>query len=154
MRSSFVVAVLLLALACVVLPAQEPDVDRAPVSANEVVNLVLPAGDPEAGKRAFAEHLCFSCHRVSDDPDYNTMPPLAQGPDLASSSHKDPGYLATAIVAPNHSITRDHKNLENADPEDFADAEGDSIMPDFNEVLTVRELIDLLSYLRTPADPR
>jgi hypothetical protein len=56
----------------------------------------LPAGDAEAGERAFAKMQCYACHRVPGkqfvDP---TQKPGGIGPDLTAAYAKLPReYLA------------------------------------------------------------
>jgi mono/diheme cytochrome c family protein len=122
----------------------------APAQRQTVVPVTFPAGDPAEGKRVFAERLCTACHRVSDDPDYRTRGALMEGPDLAMSSKKSIGFLATAIITPSHQIAGDAS--EDDGGERFIDDEGNSLMPSINESLTVAELIDLLAYLTSEAD--
>ncbi len=113
---------------------------------SETLEIVLPAGDPAEGKRVFSEFLCEACHQVSDDPDFRTMGTLGEGPDLALSSAKPAGYIVTAIIAPSHDIPPDPDTQKR-----FRNYYGDSVMPSFNETLTVRGLVDLVAYLTSSA---
>ena len=146
-------SVLLVALVGVVLAPLGGS--EAQAQESTVVPVTFPAGDPMEGKLVFAERLCTACHRVSDDPDFRTAGELMDGPDLALSSKKSIGFLATAIIAPSHQIPAERATQEQPeDLVDFADSEGYSLMPSVNESLTVAELVDLLAYLSSTAEQR
>ena len=84
-----------------------------------VTTMALPAGDPEPGRHAFLELGCASCHRVAWD---ETMPEL----------------VATSIIAPSHFVSPRIEPVEGRL----------SPMADFSETMTVRQLIDVVAYLR------
>jgi len=110
-----------------------------------VATIVLPKGDASAGRQAFQDLKCHACHRVAG---LSGLPaPIAEvrGPDLdATLRQRDPSELAEAIITPSHSVSvrsspavRDRLAREMSSP-----------MGDFSRVLTVRQLADLLAYLR------
>lgn len=101
----------------------------------------VPQGDPHAGREVFKDMRCYACHRVigEDFPKPIASPPVpvALGPSQAKQTR---AQLAESILAPSHRI-----------PENLPDVRGSgefSRMGDFNEYLTVRELIDLVSYVQ------
>lgn len=108
--------------------------------------LALPEGDPVAGKLAFERLGCARCHVVAgaDDlpePTIDPEVPIA----LGGPRHSRPtdGRLVSAIINPSHRIS---------DP--FADAdevgtEGHSRMRDYGEEMTVKELVDIVAFLRS-----
>lgn len=102
---------------------------------------IFPAGDAQAGREAFARLHCYACHEVAGD---DEMPPTVAaepGPELGPAQAAKPqGELVSAIVTPSHSIVEDR--------EEFVEGEL-SRMGDFTEVMTVRELVDLVAYLRS-----
>lgn len=102
----------------------------------------LQKGDVAAGEKAFADLKCTACHWVANNTDLK--PPVAQkwGPMLG---YKQAGYaegwIANSIVSPSHTISR---NFEGK----YEDEEL-SRMGDFTEVMTVRQMIDLVAYIKS-----
>ena len=110
----------------------------------ESVTVALPAGDPEAGRQAFLDLKCTTCHLVPSEPDFPKPVSANPGPPIDSRliGH-DLSYLATAIVSPSHEIGPE------ASPEMLANLKGVmSPMGDYSNVMTVRQLIDLNAFLR------
>jgi mono/diheme cytochrome c family protein len=109
----------------------------------ETVTLTLPQGDADAGREAFAALRCTACHQVTGE---TTLPsPVSQnpGPELGPAlSERPAGALATAIVSPSHSMSID------TSPETRANVEGVlSPMADYSDTMTVRQLLDLVTFL-------
>jgi hypothetical protein len=105
----------------------------------------LPDGDVERGRVAFAELACDSCHHIEGlEPGY--VPPGAANVTLGGKTTwvKTYGELVTAIVNPSHRITGRYPAGEVA-------IEGESLMAlvYLNDVMTVRQLIDLVAYLQS-----
>lgn len=96
-----------------------------------------PAGDAARGRSVFVRLRCFTCHAI---PDVGMPVPSQPAPDLASAARHHPGYLVESIVNPNARIL---------DGPGYADARGLSTMPDYGEKMTVRELVDLVAYLKS-----
>ena len=111
-----------------------------------VATIVLPTGDAGAGRQAFQDLKCHACHRVAGE---NRLPaPIAEarGPDLdATLSRRDVSEIAEAIIAPSHSVSVKTSAAVKA----RLAREMKSPMGDFSRVLTVRQLADLLAYLRS-----
>lgn len=101
---------------------------------------VLPAGDPELGKQAFVSFGCVDCHTVTNDT-FNIEPKLQQAIALGGqrSEVMTYGRLVTSIIHPSETI----KGNEDA----FQIGDGLSLMPEFKETMTVKQLADLVSYL-------
>ena len=108
-----------------------------------VVELTLPRGNPDAGRLAFMDLRCTACHRVAGETDWPAPVSNAPGPDLGPALAAQPfGQLATAIVAPSHAMS------VRTGPDARAQMEGVlSPMGDFSEVMTVRQLANILAYL-------
>lgn len=102
----------------------------------------LPDGDAEKGKAAFVGLQCHTCHPVV-------------GVELPAPSSKGPisffiggevtrlrtyGDLVTSIINPSHGVAPgfDKKQMEGAKL---------SPMPEFNNVMTVAQMIDLVAFL-------
>ena len=105
----------------------------------------LATGDPAAGEKAFEKMQCYSCHAVRGkrfgDPSQN---PGGIGPDLATAHGRLPAeYLAESIVSSSRVLA--HGQFRAA----YRAADGRSRMGDYSEIMTVRELIDLVAFLRS-----
>jgi hypothetical protein len=103
----------------------------------------LPDGDLEQGKTAFVELKCNTCHSVSGV----ELPPAdSPGPvqlQLGGEVHrvKTYGELVTAIIYPSH-------NLSEKFQKELIKEGTLSPMGDFNHVMTVQQLIDLVAFLQ------
>ena len=116
--------------------------DAGPTSAR---GFRLPDGDAETGRAAFIQLGCVGCHTVEGD----ELSPAADGERaldvrLGGKVHRVRSYgeLVTAVIHPSHDLARGYS------PEVVA-REGESLMSDFNETMTVQELIDLVAYLQS-----
>jgi mono/diheme cytochrome c family protein len=111
----------------------------------EIVTVALPAGNAAAGRKAFADLRCHVCHQVAGETSF--PPPIAEarGPDLGATVKTRPaGEVASAIVAPSHSVSvRTSEALKQR-----LARESVSPMGDFSSELTIRQLADLMAYLR------
>ncbi len=102
----------------------------------------LPEGDAVKGRAAFDRLKCATCHRVENDAAF--APPVAaqEAPKLgARQARYSRGWIANSIVTPSHTIAWDSDGK--ADESDL------SRMGDFTEAMTVRELIDLVTYIKS-----
>jgi hypothetical protein len=116
----------------------------------------LPEGDAEAGRLAFRQLGCHACHQVLGE---RFPEPVAQPPiPFALGSPNDPKsrqYLAESIIAPSHRLARPRPKLLSKHPAGrIADQEYENIgegdesrMGDYNDILTVREWLDLVTFL-------
>ena len=113
--------------------------------------LRLPDGDLARGELAFRELGCGHCHSVKGDP--SARPPGASELDVVLGGEvtrvHSYGELVTAIVNPSHRIARRHR-------EKGADEQGTSLMEleNFNDQMSVAQLIDLVSYLQSKYERR
>jgi mono/diheme cytochrome c family protein len=108
-------------------------------------DFVLPQGDAARGREAFLALHCHACHRVQG---VRLPPPVATPPvpitlGEAPSAYTD-ARLVTAIIAPSHAIVRPEYGEAVA-------SGGLSRMGDFNSVMTVRQLVDIVAFLRKHA---
>lgn len=105
----------------------------------------LPEGNAAKGKIAFVELNCVRCHSVDGDED-------AVAGDVVRDIHvvlggettrvKTYGQLVTSVIYPDHIILPKYRA-------DFTDRDGNSEMPDLTEDMTVKQLIDLVTYLES-----
>jgi mono/diheme cytochrome c family protein len=113
--------------------------------ANSGIGFRLPDGNIEAGKVAFLELDCIRCHSIAGDVG-------TRGPEMIRDIHvvlggettrvKTYGHLVTSIVYPDHIILPKYRA-------DYTDRDGNSEMPDMTEEMTVKQMIDLVTYLQT-----
>jgi sulfur-oxidizing protein SoxX len=110
-----------------------------------VKGFVLPPGDVELGKQVFIDHGCFQCHLLPtvDLPRRAPDPPVTLEIGGKVYRVKDYGELLDAVVNPNHIISPKYKMTLDKDDRNNAQ----SPMPNFNEEMTVAELIDLVAFL-------
>jgi len=122
-----------------------PRISMAQLHANGGVppdwHFTPPAGDAAAGRQAFIDLGCSSCHAVQEDvlpKKAGATPP--SGPDLSGmGSHHPAEYFAESILNPNAVIV---------DGPGYVGPDGRSIMPEFPE-MTMREFADLVAYLQS-----
>jgi mono/diheme cytochrome c family protein len=103
----------------------------------------LAKGDAESGKKLFAEFECYKCHEVKGE-HFPALEPGQKylGPELSQMAGAHTvEFFAEAIANPNAVIDAEAKELGQVD------AAGRSRMPDFTEVMTVKQLADLAAYL-------
>jgi len=102
----------------------------------------LPKGDPERGRAAFVELQCHACHRVEGVElpalDGQAETPVVLGGKVVRS--KTYGELVTSIINPSHRIAKGYRK-------DVVEVSGQSRMTNYNDVLTVTQLIDLVAFL-------
>lgn len=113
----------------------------------ESKGFVLPEGDTVDGKVVFTELNCSRCHSIDDIKWSGTEqfgdPYVKLGGDV--SSIKTYGELVTSVINPSHKIERRSLNSQK-----LTLTKGMSKMElyQYNDVMTVHELIDLVSYLQ------
>ncbi len=106
----------------------------------------LPDGDIAAGKAAFVTLACNECHHVGDiahDPQANSGFDLRLGG--RTTKVKTYGELVTSIINPSHKIARRYS-------EQPLSVDGESVMRKYNDLMTVQQLVDLVTFLETQYD--
>ena len=104
----------------------------------------LPPGDVEAGKTAFVELRCNSCHSVEGNIEHKPTTDGAIHVELGGtvSRVKTYGDLVTSIINPSHKLSRGLNTMTTTQ-------QGTSRMPIYNEVMTVQQLVDITAFLET-----
>jgi mono/diheme cytochrome c family protein len=101
----------------------------------------VPDGDPKAGRALFAKLECYSCHRVAGEKFPGSGTERQVGPDLTGMGSEHPAeYLAEAILNPNAVIITEPG---------YTGQDGLSIMPSYADLLTLKEWVDLVAYLKS-----
>jgi mono/diheme cytochrome c family protein len=108
--------------------------------------LRLPDGDVERGKVAFLELKCNTCHTVAKTEmpapsrDYAYVRVVVLGGEVRQV--KTYGALVTSIINPSHSLAPGY-------PKELITKDNQSAMANFNDTMTVRQLIDLVAFLQS-----
>jgi len=103
----------------------------------------LPDGDAARGQAAFVDLKCNACHRVQG---LDLPAPIADPPvpvPLGGSVDYQPtdGKFVTSIINPSHKVGRY--------PEELVKSGDESRMADYSDVMTVRQLVDLVAFLHS-----
>jgi mono/diheme cytochrome c family protein len=104
----------------------------------------LPEGRAAAGEQVFVRMECYSCHTVAGKRFGKPgATPGGIGPDLTADYAKLPReYLAESIV--NFDRFAAHGQLKRS----YLADDGTSRMGDYTDLLSVRELVDLVEFIR------
>ncbi|MBT8298566.1 MAG: c-type cytochrome [Maribacter sp.] len=115
-------------------------------SCNEQAHgFALPEGDLEKGKETYVRLSCNECHSISEIEWKGGSDSLKIHLGGEVSAQPTYGELVASIVNPSHKIARRYKQTT-------ATEEGLSKMRNYNEVMTVEELIDLVTFLQLEYD--
>ncbi|MAW79923.1 MAG: cytochrome C [Parvularcula sp.] len=103
----------------------------------------LPDGDAEAGRQVFIDKKCSSCHVIEGMEDLREGLAIENTVPIGGMTTKVDTYgqLVTSIINPSHRISRAYRS------EAYSE-EGESKMRNYNDELTVSELIDLVAFLQ------
>ena len=118
-----------------------------PPTEDSPAGFVLPPGDAMAGQTTFAALGCISCHQV--DGVSFTATGIMQPERIiqlggAQPKAKTYGQLVTAIIHPNAAILQ-------TDPQ-YVDPDGNTLMPDYTQMMTVQQMTDLVTFLQEHYD--
>ena len=104
----------------------------------------LPEGNVDAGKAVFISYQCLSCHTLQGVTDSGTEQHLPKKVPLGGdvTKIKTYGELVSSVINPSHKIAPGFKR------EGYIDADGQSLMRNYNDVMTVNELVDLVAFLQ------
>lgn len=104
----------------------------------------LPQGKAEQGQAAFVSLECHACHSVSglESPEIQAEidPKVQLGGEVPRISTY--GELVTSIINPSHKLARGYS-------EEVVAEDGVSRMTNYNDVLTVQQLTDLVAFLQS-----
>ncbi len=115
-----------------------------PMNEKSPIGFRLPEGSIWKGKTAFVELGCIQCHSIEGE----DLIPELEAPRKVHvvlggevTRVKTYGQLVTSIINPSHVISATPKA-------EFTDTDGNSLMPDFSEEMTVRQMIDIAEFLQ------
>jgi mono/diheme cytochrome c family protein len=136
-RAWFLMVSVMMALLAFLAPACGPGSGPSEEPAYELAVLLLPEGEPEAGKEAFRALGCIACHAVAWEEDLPAPTSATPGPELGVDPIQlGPGGVAASITAPSHKVPAPYQR------------EGGSPMPDYTQIMTVRQLADIVTFLK------
>ena len=103
----------------------------------------LPDGDAAAGRAAFMDLRCHECHTIRGE---DLPAPEVQGPVAVVlggqvTRVKTYGDLVTSIINPSHKLAPGYSR-------ETVSRDGRSIMQIYNELMTVQQLVDLVTFLQ------
>jgi mono/diheme cytochrome c family protein len=105
----------------------------------------LPEGNATKGEALFVKYQCLACHKLEGYEDKQMpkqfSPPVQLGG--STTTVKTYAQLVTAIINPSHKLAPRAAILESVANED-----GTSKMQVYNDVMTVSELVDIVSFLQ------
>ena len=115
------------------------------VESPPVKGFILPDGDVAQGEQVFIKYNCHGCHTIPDVdlPQNEFEPPFTL--EIGGAVYRVKGYgeLLTAVISPDHVISKDYiKELEETDRQVAI-----SPMPYYGDIMTIAEMIDLVAFL-------
>lgn len=116
----------------------------APGGVNSPDGFRLPAGNAEAGRKAFVDLRCYVCHTVKGvDAKYEGTPAAQVVLGGKVTRVKTYGELVTSVINPSHRIAPGY-------PAEQVAPGGKSLMATagLNDVMTVTQLVDLVTFLQ------
>lgn len=106
----------------------------------------FPPGDTQKGEQVFVANNCLSCHLLEgyEEPARTTAreinPPIKLGGDIRRTVTY--AELLTSIINPSHKLAKGYAPAK-------IQKNGESLMRNYNDVMTVTELADLVTFLET-----
>ena len=103
----------------------------------------LPEGNAESGRAAFVELSCNACHSTPDVEQLEADPSQDIAVILGGDVSRVKTYadLVTSVINPSHRISK-------TNPPEMVTSDGISRMPVYNSLMTVEQLIDVVTYLQ------
>ncbi len=108
------------------------------------IGFSLPDGDAEQGRAVYTQLQCAACHEIDGVPQNAGTAEPAISVALGGTVHriKTYGELVTSVINPSHRLASGYA-------EETIQADGKSLMRNYNSVMTVDELIDLVAFLQS-----
>ncbi len=104
----------------------------------------LPEGNAENGKLVFMKYQCLACHQMADvepSADIIDNPNLSVRLGGKSTRVKTYADLLTSVINPSHRLAKGYRSSD-------IQVDGVSKMKVYNDVMTVTELVDLVTFLQ------
>ncbi|MCM0147884.1 c-type cytochrome [Photobacterium galatheae] len=106
----------------------------------------LPTGDEAQGKAVFLKYQCLACHSMTGFEDEASKltraldTPVVLGGEV--SRIRTYPELVTSVINPSHRLAEGYDDQE-------IQVDGQSVMPSFNDVMTVTEMVNLVYFLES-----
>ncbi|MEL6114113.1 cytochrome C [Photobacterium sp. SP02] len=104
----------------------------------------LPQGNAELGEQVFVKYQCLRCHTMAGyEAEAETLSGALQTPvQLGGQVSRIRTYpeLVTSVINPSHKLAEGYDGAD-------IQVDGQSVMPNFNDVMTVTELVNLVYFL-------
>jgi sulfur-oxidizing protein SoxX len=106
----------------------------------------LPKGNIAKGEKVFSQYKCQSCHILEGYENDSLIKEFDTPVTLGGTSSlvKTYAQLVTSVINPSHKLASRSKSIA----EKLTNDDGGSKMRVFNDVMTVKELIDLVAFLQ------
>ena len=104
----------------------------------------FPKGDIVNGEAVFIKYQCLACHKMNgfeQDVDINN-PELNVNLGGMTSKVRTYAELVTSVINPSHKFVQGY-------PIESIAIEGKSKMTNFNDIMTITELVDLVTFLES-----
>ena len=108
----------------------------------EARGFALPEGNIEQGKVTYERLACNECHSISDIEWKGGRDSLKIQLGGEVSSKISYGHLVTSVINPSHKIAPNYKQMNTTET-------GHSTMKNYNDIMTVQELINLVTFLQS-----
>jgi hypothetical protein len=114
---------------------------------NSPAGFILPPGYTISGQTTLAALGFINCHKVNgvsftaNAPVQSDLIVTIGGPQPRVKTY---GQLVTAIIHPNAAILRNDGR--------YVDANGDSLMPDYTQMMAIQQMTDLVTFLQEHYD--
>ncbi|KLV10583.1 MULTISPECIES: c-type cytochrome [Photobacterium] len=113
-----------------------------PNQRGNTLSFTLPQGNAQRGEQLFEKYQCLSCHTMEGYERPEVLDESGVSVELGGRVPKLKTYaeLVTSVINPSHSIAPGYDVQE-------VTHSGESIMPSYNDVMTVTDLVDLITFL-------
>jgi sulfur-oxidizing protein SoxX len=113
------------------------------VGPKSAVGFRLPDGNVDAGQQLFVQLQCNNCHFFAG---LELAPPIRTGAAMvtlggSSTRIRTYGRLVSSIINPSHRLLEKY-------PEEEVSVNGESLMQNYNQTMTIQQLIDLVAFLQ------
>lgn len=104
----------------------------------------LPQGDVDLGAKVLTKYQCLACHHIEGI----EQAPTINNPDLnvrlggEATRVKTYAELVTSVINPSHKLALGY-------PRSATSVAGESKMKNYNDVMTVTELVNLVAFLQS-----
>ena len=109
----------------------------------------LPKGSVAEGEILFTQFQCYECHTIAGTDFVGDEARLSENNGIAvelggaKSDVQSYADLVTSVINPSHRIA------EGYDPDQVTYGDGESKMAYYNSIMTVEELVDIVTFLET-----